>query len=521
MFKVLLVDDEVFVRKGLQHLIDWEALGYTVVDEAENGEEALSIIESTNPDLVVTDIRMPVLDGLDLIRSVKDKQVHDPTFIIISGYHDFKYAQQALRYGVHDYILKPIDEMELQTTLCQLKDGLGKKKLARLNKEKHVSGSILGTLLQTPLTEEDVHQLAASLNLTASAPLTYIIVEVHAGQAIAELGNAEARISEALTAAGLPEGSVPVYEQRPGVYGILLNNGWAAAAEGRSQDDLRQLHDKLEKALGGPVTLFAGKSVDRIRDVRESYATANEAMRHKYAEFGEVVVDYEQVRDKALHMLDMDSDLYRRLMDQLEENDAEAFAQTIDDVFQQFSHRRFAPNAVSNAISRCIIGALHVIREMEGKDGDLDTLSDMLEWQQRSLSATQLKALFVRFMTETAAYMERLRKEQTKGGIEKIKKYIETHYTENMSLKSIAAKFYMNPVYLGQLFRKTYHVYFNDFLLNLRIQEAKRLLRQTDLRMYEVAGKVGFQNADYFVTQFEKLEKLTPTEYRNKLLGKK
>jgi Response regulator containing CheY-like receiver domain and AraC-type DNA-binding domain len=133
----------------------------------------------------------------------------------------------------------------------------------------------------------------------------------------------------------------------------------------------------------------------------------------------------------------------------------------------------------------------------------------------------ELKGLFTEFLHEAAAYLAELRNEQSKGGIERIKKYIEANYTENISLKSIAGKFYMNSVYLGQLFRKTYGIYFNDFLLQIRIGEAKKLLRQTDLRMYEIAEKVGFQNADYFVTQFEKLEKVTPTDYRNKLLGKK
>ncbi|MNE88960.1 Bifunctional transcriptional activator/DNA repair enzyme AdaA [compost metagenome] len=102
-----------------------------------------------------------------------------------------------------------------------------------------------------------------------------------------------------------------------------------------------------------------------------------------------------------------------------------------------------------------------------------------------------------------------------------MKKYIDTHYKENIYLKGIAAEFHMNPVYLGQLFRKSYGIYFNEYLLSLRIEEAKRLLRQTKKRMYEIAELVGFQNADYFATQFEKLENMTPTDYRNMRIEKK
>jgi len=136
------------------------------------------------------------------------------------------------------------------------------------------------------------------------------------------------------------------------------------------------------------------------------------------------------------------------------------------------------------------------------------------------VSPAELKRLLSSFLLECASFVCKLRKEYAKGGIQKIKAYIEAHYNENISLKSIASVFYMNPVYLGQLFKKTYGLHFNEFLLQLRIGEAKKLLRQTDCRVYEIAEKVGFGSADYFVTRFEKLERMTPTEYRNKLLEK-
>jgi len=143
----------------------------------------------------------------------------------------------------------------------------------------------------------------------------------------------------------------------------------------------------------------------------------------------------------------------------------------------------------------------------------------MLGWQDINLSLGELKKLFTVFIEESQQSIAELRKEQQKGGIQKIKCYIEGNFSQNISLKSIAAQFYINPVYLGQLFKKTYGVYFNEFLLQLRVNEAKKLLRQScSMRIYEIAEKVGFSNSDYFVTQFEKIEHMTPTEYRNKLM---
>lgn len=117
MHKVMLVDDEGFARQGLRSMIDWEACGYEVCAEAEDGEEALRMIGEHAPDLVITDIRMPVLSGLELIRAVRGTGNRSVKFIIVSGYGDFSYAQQAIKFGVRDFILKPVDDAEMMEAL--------------------------------------------------------------------------------------------------------------------------------------------------------------------------------------------------------------------------------------------------------------------------------------------------------------------------------------------------------------------------------------------------------------------
>lgn len=121
MYGIIIVDDELFVRKGLIGMIDWEGSGFRIVDEADNGEDALELIRAKRPQLVITDIRMPVLDGIGLIEAVTEEQL-GMEFIIISGYNDFRYAQQAVRYGVLDYVLKPINEHEIVKALHKFRD---------------------------------------------------------------------------------------------------------------------------------------------------------------------------------------------------------------------------------------------------------------------------------------------------------------------------------------------------------------------------------------------------------------
>jgi two-component system response regulator YesN len=522
MYKVLLVDDEIFVRKGLKNLMDWESLGYEICDEAGNGQEALEKIQLLEPDLVIADIRMPVLDGLELIRKVTEEGAYRPTFIIVSGYHDFQYAQRALRYGVHDYILKPIDEVELETTLKALSGALGLKKLTTLAGDSFVTDSIVETLVQGQFSEEDKGALSAALQMPEISHFQYVLVELHTNPNTTSLEWTAKELTAVMqTVMANPASKVPVYEQISGLYGLLVDLEQFVTSEGRLESAYLSLHAAITKASGRPVTLYIGKPVDHLQEMNLSYRSANETMSYKYAENGASVIYASQVQGTPLYYFDVDSEVYSRLLERLEENNAELYEQDIELLFRQFVEKRFAPNAVANTITRFVIGIINIIRKMEGDEKGLRKLPLIMDWQGSYSRLQDLKSLFADFLQEAAAYLAELRNEQSKGGIERIKKYIEVSYTENISLKSIAGKFYMNSVYLGQLFRKTYGVYFNDFLLQIRISEAKKLLRQTDFRMYEIAEKVGFQNADYFVTQFEKLEKVTPTDYRNKLLGKK
>ncbi|MGN7761382.1 response regulator transcription factor [Paenibacillus sp. 22594] len=517
MFKVLLVDDEVYVRKGLLELIQWESLKFSIVGEADNGAEALDMIKQLEPDLVITDIRMPTLDGLDLIRTVNEHAGLDLIFIIISGFHDFKYAQQALRYGVHDYILKPIDEEEMTATLRKLSYAMGRKRIATLNNDDLTTSAIMEALVQESLQAEDAEPFAAALGLEGENGFLYTMIEIHSGQQDKQITMKQ--FQEALYS--LEEGGtgIPVLEQQPGTFGMLLCMDRIKGGRGGLTLHLERLRAALSERLNTGLSLYVGDPVDTLIHVHRSYSEANEAARHKYAE-NTGVITYSHVIDKPLYVFDMSPALASKLIIQLEEGNKNDYQQTVNSMFRLFHEQRFTPLAVTGSLIRCMTGIIGVIKEMDGNDEEILRLKQLAERGHWHWSLQMLEEHFMQAVQEAAEYIARLRKVHCLGGIKPIKRYIDTHFRENISLKSIAAEFYMNAVYLGRLFRKTYGIYFNEYLLELRIQEAKRLLRQSDLRMYEIAGKVGFQNADYFVTQFEKLEQISPSEYRNMLIEK-
>ncbi|WP_145048821.1 response regulator [Paenibacillus xylanexedens] len=510
MLKVLLVDDEMFVRKGMHELIDWHALGMEISGEAENGLEALRMAECLRPDVIITDIRMPVLDGLELIRAIEQLPNLEPVFIIISGYHDFKYAQQAIKYGVHDYILKPIDDEEMTATLQKSADMIHNKRKHAFLAEEQASTFMLEDILKGKVQKEQEHRYTEVLGIHPQDDLMMVLIEPQSG--LDERKVSVQRVREVLQALENEFLRMFVMEQRNRFVLMLVwkENNHRSIVE----DKLNCIHKKLSESLNVDTGLYAGTFVNEISDVPRSYREAEEAIRHKYAEHSGVV-RFMEIKEKPLYVFNVNQDDIEPLILSLEERSQAACHQMVNDMFNQFHVRRFSPQAVTGSLLRYITGILAVVNEMGGNDKGLQRLKELAQQSHEGWNLRLLKDAFLVALEEAEEYIAQLRKEQSKGDISKIKRYIDSHYTENISLKSIAALFYVNPVYLGRLFRKSYNLYFNEYLLELRIQEAKKLLRQTDLRMYEVAARVGFQNADYFVTQFEKIVAMSPTSYRN------
>ncbi|WP_337098549.1 response regulator [Paenibacillus sp. YIM B09110] len=516
MHKVLIVDDEIFVRKGVINLIDWSSLQFEICGEAENGLEALKLIQLLTPDLVIVDIRMPVLDGLELIRQVTAEGEHQPIFVILSGYPDFSYAQQAFRYNVSDYILKPVDETELTTALKKIANIMNQRQLLSMTREKPLVEIVIESLVQDEPDDQVMAQIANTLELTLSAPYTYVIVEFqdelpHRG--IDYLIPLQTELQQYFLLERQP---LLIHARDYNQYGFIV-------PPPRSMEgiDYRRLLQRLENNHSTKIALFIGHTVEHLKQIVHSRKSADECLNYRFAAGFNGIFMANELLDMSLYYFDVDEELHSKLIYEVEANRVEGYNSAIDAIFIAFQERYFAPGAVANTVRRSMIATINIIRQLDGTEQNLEWFEELLNWQRKYRNLNQLKHVFKNFIEEAAAYIAEKRGDKGEGNIEKVKKYIDGHFRENIYLKGIAAEFHMNPIYLGQLFRKNYGSYFNEYLLSLRVEEAKRLLRQTKKRVYEIAEQVGFQNADYFATQFEKLEKMTPTDYRNKMIDQK
>lgn len=520
MYKVLLVDDVKFIRKGLYKMIDWQKYGFEVCDEAEDGEQAYELIQSQRPDLVITDIKMPVLDGLDLIKQVVNSNTeYTPKFIILSGFNEFKYAQQAIRYGVEDFLLKPINENELHAILEKLSIQFYEEKI-RLQKSgitrEIISEAALERLIKGSFSEWMLKEYAPEWCSGPTGEYNFCIIEVFFDPASSACQESKHQLKRQIgdTLSSLdPHFRATVIELQPCKYGLVLTSN--PNERGMSVQRIAEsLHSELLRILDTPVAIYIGDQVNGIRSLQNSYQTAIETTQYKFLLPDMQILDYQNVREIPRQFTDLNDKFYLNLLECVEDCDADSAAHAVESMFLEFGERRMTSQAVHASLSRCYYKLVERFKPMVDNNPANLIMNFITEWEHYPIQPAELQRMFMQFVLEYVELNRQLRKNRVNTVLHKTKTYIEMHYRENLTLKLIAEKVMINPVYLGQLFKRTYGVYFNEFLMGIRLQEAKKLLRQTDLRVYEISEMVGFKHQDYFVNQFKRMEKMTPTEYR-------
>lgn len=513
MLKVFLVDDDIFVRKGIQTLINWNAYGFEVCGEADNGEDALEKIHQLKPDLVLTDIRMPVLDGLELIERVNSEMNHAPSFIVISGYNDFKYAQKALRFGVEDFLLKPVDQDEIHATLERVSETI----VQRIEEHGYTRELSAETIIRPFLADDVEMSKIKHMEHPILHANEYTFAKIEVNGMYLDYPSLEHSIENIVFR---DEGAeyVTFYEDGIGCYCLVVTDLFLTKNQYTLQEYFMEVDRELKKQLDFPICIYIGDTVDTMLELRHSYTTARDLIQYKYI-FNETnVIDY-NVTNKQIYYIDIEKMEYDQMLEYVEENNIEGIRKQVHSMLQSAVNKNLAKDAIRTIVNRLNHEILKQIKDANKYDQTMDHFKQMIEWDQYPLTLGQIEELWSCFLLECASLLKEWNHTQMKGTIHQIKKFIHSHYDQPITMKSIANEFYMNPVYMGQLFKKTYGIYFKDYILNVRITEAKKLLRTTDFRVYEVAQKVGFNNPDYFVTQFEKTVGTTPSQYRKQLLN--
>ncbi|MFC4302488.1 response regulator [Cohnella boryungensis] len=500
MYSVLIVDDEPLIREGLRTIVDWEEEGFRVVDVASDAAEALRKLPLLEPRLVIVDIRMPGMDGLELLRTIQEQYRPCPRFLILSGYADFEYARTALQLRVDGYLLKPIDEDELVRYLRRVKE-----ELEAIDREEAEERNLEGRILKLLSGEE------ASLGGTKEwIAMAYEIALIKL-QSREEIEAATvARIKRLLAERFERVGRGAVFSS--GAYLGLLLKETGSSLSGR--EDAYRLIAEACGECGLDFVSVAGGAVPDQASLRRSYERARALMKHHFLYAGE-----------RMHLAEPETP------DEAE--DAET-GSAEDRLFLALDAAN--PAAVEAVLRRMGAGWLAAgASEQELKAGFVASMSAAIS--KLSLKRPELREQLQTLNARTASLygeyrygqlLERLvsigkdisnRLSEDNGGPDKqVRKMIELIHrnsSDSLKLEALAEALGYSSSYLGKLFKSATGENFNTYLDKVRIGKAKELLRQGK-KVYEVAEQVGYTNVDYFHAKFRKYVGSSPISFRKK-----
>lgn len=518
MYKVLIVDDEELITDGMKLLVDWQALGFRVAGTAADGQSALDFIRRQPVDVLVTDVRMPEMDGLELISRLRGAGGAVKA-VILSGYSDFHYAKQAIAFDVADYLLKPVEPEELGRTLAKLKaelDGEQRERVERRETRNLARDKVLADFVNGVLSYGDLGRRGGRLGLTVQeAGIRIGLVELTLFQRLARVNLYDAMLYRYGLRNMLEEtieqpGFGYVYEEAEGLIGIVFQPG----------PDEERIHELLAGVLAAAREWFRQEvavgigSPAAAADVSLSRKQALDALERGRS--AEQVRFYRQAGGPDGRFWDAawDSEELIRL---LEEGDLHRLERETRRLVEETADRRLPKAAVEAAVYSLFSKLARLIARFGEDPAPLLAGLEREYEEQRHSGEPAFTDWLTGAVLACGQAVCQLAQRKEPSLMASILDFIAGHYAEDLSLKQLAALFYLNPAYLGQLFKQKTGESFNDYLNKTRLSAIKRELMQNRYAGMETIHRAGFANTDYFYRQFKRFEGIAFSEFRDRL----
>jgi two-component system, response regulator YesN len=533
MIKVMIADDEPFIRQGLRILINWEQYGFEVCGEAANGKEALELMAETEYDLVITDIKMPNMSGLDLIEYTWDKVSKHTRFIILSGFYEFEYARKAIKYGVIDYVLKPVQKDELIRALENYKEQYFKKIAERKKLEvsdKLVFDRHLANLIYDRYDNEDLEYVSKAIS--DNRDIRYISIEYDPSEPKFKALTKEGKIKVKnelydVLRAYLGDHWYHTYlEAHPyeDIYGVafLYTKRFSEEAGVSEKEYIQKLYHRLTNSVNYKLTIYIGQKVGEIGLISESYKSATIARTFQLFSKEKDIAYYDEIESKqSTSRYPVDKETMDELIRSIEENDTESIEQKIEAVYEHFKELAAEPDIIKINLDYLLFNLISLAKDLDS-DFDQEEIYRMIsQGGYEQIAVRGSVKHFKEFALEFSNYLLEIRQHTFGGVLTEIEKEITEHYMDNLSLKSLSEKYYINSAYLGQIFKRQFGSSFKDYLNNYRIDRAAELLIRSDEKVYLIASEVGFNNTDYFISKFVQIKGITPLQYRKQFINRK
>ena len=529
-YKVILADDEPEVLRSIQRTLDWESYGFHVIGGFLNGRDVLDFLENQEADILFTDIRMPFMDGIELVGHIREKYPY-MKLVIISGYDDFNYAREALVHGVLDYILKPINAKEMIHVIQRVR----KKMDAEMAEKKNVQNLQKLYMENQPIIRENFLNRLVSGNIretTLQEELAgcWIYPESNCfwSVALAQIENIEAEEKEK----NMDPQLASVYirslihsEFSEGIWHEVFYNpmGECILFGMKKTEEMERILQKLNhvaresrRVMHIRIAIGVGKIKEDLTKVKESFEDAKEALLYrKMSRDGEVIyMEDIDISDQAIILFDMET--RNRLFTAVKFGKREDISQVIAEMKENLAKLNMRKSNYQAYCVSVLNALLEFVQqqniEVEGIFGGLPNYLEILK--QHEETGSFLKWLETQCLSLNG-YFGQERENKTKSIIELAKKHIHQEYgNKDISLEKVAVEVGLTQTYFSSVFKKETGMSFVEYLTDVRMKEAMRLLKETDEKIYVVAQKVGYPESGYFSHVFKKKFGISPIQCR-------
>lgn len=534
MLKVLIADDEIKVCRLIQYLIDWKAMGLEVVGIVNDGLSAFDFIKNNNPDIVITDIRMPGYNGLELIKNAKEfnPNIH---FIIISGYSYFDYAYNAIKYGVEDFLLKPLKKKELTQALSKLiknhhiimEDRTEKENMRKRidNDIEKLKSNLLNQMIENPGKFEK-NDAISKINEEYYCQFKESFFEVLIIQPMTSDSNREEQNYSLL----ISKTKDIIYNELYSFYNEIIitsiNESIFCLLNGSEEQfgELKKQLKKIRVLIIGLKDVFQDvKGVMALSSVTHDFHNVCKCIEEaKLAVLDKIfvgtgaVIEYQTQEKLSVKIEDIIDNQYRQDFTlHVEILNLEGINKCIEGLKKHIMSMNIINGKLVLNVYREVINLYCYATKTYGILIETEKLQkELLEDFPYYLSIDQVFDNLIEKLSENLlSWMEKKKLENSKP-IRLAKQYINEHYNQALTLEMLGVKIGLNPTYFSTVFKKETGKSFIDYVTEVRIQNAKQLLLDTDLSILEIAEDVGYNDLKYFSKGFKKATGLSPTDYR-------
>lgn len=542
MLKIFLAEDEVVVRETIKRMIPWEELGFELVGEAADGEMALPLLLRQQPDLLITDIKMPFMDGLTLARLAK-KEIPGLKVVILSGYDDFNYAKRAIGIGVEDYLLKPITKNALIERLSEIRSRYEHEKTQKeyyekfqremQAYEKNSSRDFFEALVGGSMDMMEVYKRAEKLGLDIVAEAYNVLIftmncdEDFSGQRD-EYSSWEAESLELLENFFAGHSSAMLFRSNIFSYGVLLK-GQRETIEENTRACVDEIRKILSRQDGRREWFLAvGQSVERLSQIQKSYHTASRAFSQRYL-YDENILYYDEMETmehpggqaetednaylqkvdvNALNPAILQKFLSNGLQEETENFVKDYFYAIGQEPMESLVFRNYVILNVRFSVISFIKGLGCDTNEMESADTE-EVLAESGKNMESAIAYAK------KMISQAIEIRDQNSGNKNRSILKTAVDFIDSHYMdEEISLNTVANVANVSSNHFSALFSQNMGQTFIEYLTTLRMNKAKELLRCTGMRSSEIAGEIGYKDAHYFSYLFKKTQGMTPSDYR-------